>query len=124
MSLPDIGDHHGPPPDLQAVDLQPFPLAWIQRVRWLNCLNTETAIRFNFESYMSPLNSIEPGGSRREFLKTSAVAVAGAGLVTAFAPPVHAAGSDMLKVALIGCGSRGTGALVQALGTGESVKLW
>src|SRR5436190_8477115 len=68
--------------------------------------------------------SIAPGSSRREFLKTSAVAVAGAGLVSALAPPVHAAGSDTLKIALIGCGNRGTGALVQALNTSGSVKLW
>src|SRR3954469_21846586 len=67
---------------------------------------------------------ITPGSSRREFLKTSAVAVAGAGLASAFAPPVHAAGSDTLKIALIGCGNRGTGALVQALNTSGSVKLW
>ena len=68
--------------------------------------------------------SIAPGSSRREFLKTSAVAVAGAGLVSALAPPVHAAGSDTLKIALIGCGNRGTGALVQALNTSGAVKLW
>src|SRR3954449_9811552 len=67
---------------------------------------------------------ITPGSSRREFLKTSAVAVAGAGLASAFAPPVHAAGSDTLKIALIGCGSRGTSALGQALSTKGSVKLW
>jgi predicted dehydrogenase len=64
------------------------------------------------------------GSSRREFLKTSAVAVAGAGLVSALAPPVHAAGSDTLKIALIGCGNRGTGALVQALSTSGPVQLW
>src|SRR5882757_11188059 len=64
------------------------------------------------------------GSSRRDFLKTSAAAVAGAGLAGAFAPPVHAAGSDTIKIALIGCGNRGTGALVQALNTSGSVKLW
>jgi myo-inositol 2-dehydrogenase/D-chiro-inositol 1-dehydrogenase len=67
---------------------------------------------------------ITPDSSRREFLKTSAAAVAGAGLASAFAPPVHAADSDTLKIALIGCGNRGTGALVQALNTSGSVKLW
>lgn len=64
------------------------------------------------------------GNSRRDFLKTGAAAVAGVGLVSALAPRVHAAGSDTLKIALIGCGARGTGALVQALGTGDGVKLW
>lgn len=73
---------------------------------------------------MSVQNPLVSAGSRREFLKTTAVAVAGAGLATALAPPVHAAGSDTLKIALVGCGARGTGALVQALGTSDSVKLW
>jgi myo-inositol 2-dehydrogenase/D-chiro-inositol 1-dehydrogenase len=73
---------------------------------------------------MNMQNSVASGSSRREFLKTSAVAVAGAGLVSAWAPPVHAAGSDTLRIALIGCGNRGTGALVQALSTSGSVKLW
>ncbi len=36
----------------------------------------------------------------------------------------HAAGGDTLKVALIGCGGRGTGAASQALSTSGSVKLW
>jgi predicted dehydrogenase len=62
--------------------------------------------------------------SRREFLKTSASAVAATGLLSALAPPVHAANSDTIKVALIGCGSRGAGAAVQALSTSGPVKLW
>jgi predicted dehydrogenase len=36
----------------------------------------------------------------------------------------HAAGGDTLKVALIGCGGRGTGAASQALSTAGPVKLW
>lgn len=55
--------------------------------------------------------------SRRQFLQTStAVAAAGSLAVSALNPPaVHAAGSDILKVALIGCGGRGTGAAVNAM---------
>jgi predicted dehydrogenase len=49
--------------------------------------------------------------SRRDFLKTSA-ALAGATLAVPF---VHAAGGDALKVGLVGCGGRGTGAAMQAL---------
>ena len=63
-------------------------------------------------------------GSRRDFLKTTAATVAGLGLAGAMATPVHAAGDDSLKIALIGCGNRGTGALVQALSTKGPVKLW
>src|SRR5207248_2774885 len=38
-------------------------------------------------------------------------------------PAVHAAGSDTLKLALVGCGGRGTGATGQALKTRENIKL-
>lgn len=53
--------------------------------------------------------------SRRDFLKTTGVAASAlAGLAL---PPVHAAGSDTIQVALIGCGGRGTGAADNALST-------
>jgi predicted dehydrogenase len=63
--------------------------------------------------------------SRREFLKTTAVAAAGAGaaLRPARAPGYFAAGSDTLRVGLIGCGGRGTGATVQALRADPGAKL-
>lgn len=57
--------------------------------------------------------------SRRGFLKTSS-AVAGGALLGALAPErfAHAAsGSDELKIALVGCGGRGSGAANQALST-------
>jgi predicted dehydrogenase len=47
--------------------------------------------------------------SRREFLKTSTT-TAGAVAALGSVPLVHAAGSDAIKVGLIGCGGRGTGA--------------
>src|SRR5437660_10827910 len=59
------------------------------------------------------------GATRRTFLATSAVAVAGA----AIAPSVHAAGGDVLRVGLIGCGGRGTGAALNALRADKNVKL-
>jgi myo-inositol 2-dehydrogenase / D-chiro-inositol 1-dehydrogenase len=73
---------------------------------------------------MNMQNSVASDSSRRDFFKTSAAAVAGAGLASALAPPVHAGGSDLIKIALIGCGSRGTSALGQALSTTGPVKLW
>src|SRR5215212_10012358 len=91
--------------------------AWFCRNGWLDYVKPE-------DSSMNVKNSIPSSNTRREFLKTSAAAVAGTGLASAFAPPVHAAGSDTLKIALIGCGSRGTSALGQALSTQGSVKLW
>ena len=60
--------------------------------------------------------------SRRDFLTTSAAA--GASLAAlSLVPAVHAAGGDTLKVGLIGCGSRGTGAASQALRADQNVKL-
>lgn len=61
--------------------------------------------------------------SRREFLKTSTVAAVGAALTTLDAPAVHAAGNDVIKVGLVGCGGRGTGAAGQAMNADKSVKL-
>ena len=57
--------------------------------------------------------------SRRGFLKTGSAAMAGGALLGALAPErfAHAAGSDEIKLALIGCGGRGSGAAGQALST-------
>jgi predicted dehydrogenase len=64
----------------------------------------------------------KPSTHRRDFLKTSAAA-AGT-MVLANAPLVHAASGETLKVGLIGCGGRGTGAAEQALSADPAVKLW
>jgi len=55
--------------------------------------------------------------SRRDFIMKSAAAVAGAGVAgsISIARTAHAQGSDLIKIALIGCGGRGTGAAIQAL---------
>ncbi|AGA27011.1 Gfo/Idh/MocA family oxidoreductase [Singulisphaera acidiphila] len=57
----------------------------------------------------------EPNGStRRDFLKTSTFAVGGAvATQVGLSSAAHAAGSDVIKVGLIGCGGRGTGAAEQ-----------
>jgi predicted dehydrogenase len=55
--------------------------------------------------------------SRREFLKDSGRFAAASALAGIAIPYVHAAGSDIIKVALIGCGGRGTGAAANALST-------
>jgi predicted dehydrogenase len=54
--------------------------------------------------------------TRRQFL-------AGAAATAFSAPLVHAGGNDALKVGLIGCGGRGTGAASQALAADSNVKL-
>ena len=63
--------------------------------------------------------------SRREFLRGTAAAAAGITLAGGLniARSAHAAGSDELKIALVGCGGRGTGATVNALKTKANVKL-
>lgn len=60
---------------------------------------------------------------RREFLKASALLAGGALLSTIPLAGAYAAGSDTIKIALVGCGGRGTGAAFQALQTKQNVKL-
>jgi predicted dehydrogenase len=67
-----------------------------------------------------------PFPTRREFLKTSGTAVAGATLAAALATPRagYCAEDNAIKVALVGCGGRGTGAAANALATKGPVNLW
>ena len=58
-----------------------------------------------------------PLTSRREFLKTTGRIAAVSALAEIAMPHVHAAGSDLIQLALIGCGGRGSGAAVDALNT-------
>lgn len=63
--------------------------------------------------------------SRRDFLKTSSAATIG-GIVAAnlsFPSISNAAEGDTLRVGLVGCGGRGTGAASQALTADKNVKL-
>jgi predicted dehydrogenase len=62
--------------------------------------------------------------TRREFLKTSGTALAGAALASAIARPGYAAENNTIKIALVGCGGRGTGAAAQAMSTQGPTKLW
>jgi predicted dehydrogenase len=57
--------------------------------------------------------------SRRQFLKTSTVVAAGTVAGLSMARNAHAAGSDEIKIALVGCGGRGSGAAAQAMNTQE-----
>jgi myo-inositol 2-dehydrogenase / D-chiro-inositol 1-dehydrogenase len=70
-------------------------------------------------------NSQGTSTSRRDFLKASSVTLAGAAAFgsLSLARSAHAAGSDVVKIALIGCGGRGTGAAANALSTKANVKL-
>src|SRR3954454_20461483 len=56
------------------------------------------------------------GTSRREFIKdTGRIAAATSALAGVAVPSVHAGENNTIKVALVGCGGRGTGAASNAL---------
>ncbi|MCL4788183.1 MAG: Gfo/Idh/MocA family oxidoreductase, partial [Verrucomicrobia bacterium] len=62
--------------------------------------------------------------SRRDFIKNTSRLAAASALAGVALPHVHAAGGDLIQVALIGCGGRGTGAADNALSTkGGPMKL-
>ncbi len=75
---------------------------------------------------MSRSNS---NASRREFMKRSSILMAGGAAIAAgsslsIANAAHSFGSDTIKIGLVGCGGRGTGAAIQAMNTsGGEVKL-
>jgi len=60
--------------------------------------------------------------TRREFIRTGA-AVVGGTLAAPVIPGAWAAGSDEIRVGLIGCGGRGRGALKDALQAADGVRL-
>lgn len=73
-----------------------------------------------------PTPSVSPMPlSRRGFLKTTTTAVVGGTVLGGLAieRAAHAAGDDTLKIALVGCGGRGSGAASQALSAPGSTKL-
>lgn len=65
-----------------------------------------------------------PKTTRREFLRTSTAAVAGVAIAGGIARPGYTAENNTIKIALIGCGGRGSGAAAQALSTQGPTKLW
>ncbi|MFO0829740.1 MAG: Gfo/Idh/MocA family oxidoreductase [Phycisphaerales bacterium] len=68
--------------------------------------------------------------NRRDFVKTSSIAAAGLGVglgaMGGFVPSVWgaAAADDRIKVGLVGCGGRGSGAIRQALDADKGAVLW
>ncbi len=69
-----------------------------------------------------PMTESTSSPSRRDFLKASTATAAS----LAFLPNAHAKGNDTIKVGLIGCGGRGTGAadnICEASGTTYNIKI-
>ncbi len=63
--------------------------------------------------------------TRRQFLaKSVLVASAATGAQLALSRSVHAAGSDTIRLGLIGCGGRGSGAAVDAMKADSNTRLW
>lgn len=74
---------------------------------------------------MNHKNKLSKGITRRDFMKKTTLA-AGGGFFMSSLPAgasAHAGASDTLKVAVVGCGGRGTGAANQALIADEGVKI-
>ena len=70
-------------------------------------------------------NRSKAPASRREFLKLTGGAAAVSALAGLSVPAVHAAENTTIKLALVGCGGRGTGAVADAFSTsGGPVKLY
>jgi myo-inositol 2-dehydrogenase / D-chiro-inositol 1-dehydrogenase len=62
--------------------------------------------------------------TRRDFIRTSSVAAASAALATSLLPQnLYAKGDDEIKVGLIGCGGRGTGAIDNVLHSAPNVRI-
>lgn len=61
--------------------------------------------------------------SRRDFVKTSGLVLGVSTLAGMSIPNVFAEGSEQIRIALIGCGGRGTGAAVNALSQANAPKL-
>ncbi len=61
--------------------------------------------------------------SRRDFLKTSVAASLAAAIPLPRIPGAYAAGSDMIRVGVVGCGGRGTGAAIDCLNAAPGVEI-
>jgi predicted dehydrogenase len=68
------------------------------------------------------MNADSGGASRRDFIRTTTAAALGSSLSPMFSG-VHAAGSDIIRIGLIGCGGRGTGAVADAFKAAPGVTL-
>ncbi|SFS38291.1 Gfo/Idh/MocA family protein [Sphingobacterium wenxiniae] len=60
---------------------------------------------------------------RREFIKAGSALAGATMLASSPVSSVFAAGTDEIKIALVGCGGRGTGAAFDAFASGQNIKL-
>lgn len=73
--------------------------------------------------HTTPQSNLAPLVTRRDFLKRSSAAAAATAALAEFpfVLTTHAAPNDPIKVGLIGCGGRGTGAVLDVLGAATKV---
>ena len=69
--------------------------------------------------------ALDNKSTRRTFLSTMSAAAVGASIAGSLgvARSAHAAGDDTIKVGLVGCGGRGSGAAADALGADKNIAL-
>src|SRR6185295_16057919 len=91
-------------------------------VHALGGLRPVAALKYSIMN--SPASTSNQTVTRRDFLKYSSVALAGAATAAQlpFVVTSHAAPDDPIRIGLIGCGGRGTGAVADALGAATDVK--
>ncbi|HIG29543.1 MAG TPA: Gfo/Idh/MocA family oxidoreductase [Verrucomicrobiales bacterium] len=86
--------------------------------------DTDPRTKENHGKFQSGLLGRGSQTSRRGFLKTSATIASASALNSLpLAKSAHAAGSDVLRVGMIGCGGRNSGAAVQALNADPGARL-
>ncbi len=61
------------------------------------------------------MNAHHPDPSRRDLLKQAGAVAAASALTGVALPAVHSQGSGVVRLALVGCGGRGTGAAIDAM---------
>ncbi len=75
------------------------------------------------DSKPDPTNASADTTTRRKFLSRSGGIAATTALSGVAIPNVHAAGSDKIQLALIGCGGRGSGAVANAMEADDGIHL-
>ena len=105
-------------------DVRRLPRGPRSRVRPPTLKPVSLLVLFDGATRMSSHDDTLGASSRRDFLRTTTAAVVGGTLAsTVNIPGAFAAGSDEIRVGVIGCGGRGTGAIGNVLAAAPGVRL-
>ena len=84
------------------------------------CVCRKSKFKMSTNTMKTNNPSTPPPTTRREFLRTSAALAGTAALGTlALERSIHAAGNDVIRIGLIGCGGRGTEAASKPINNGH-----